>query len=1126
MSRDLQIIEKLEKETGKKFKQLSPDKITKVITIGYSIDENENITGLNLFSLRLLEHSFLKELKNLTALNLSSNQISDISFLKELKNLTSLNLSSNQISDISFLQELKNLTTLNLRNNNIQNVSFLKELKNLTTLNLHSNDISDISFLKELKNLTTLDLSKNEITDYSFLKEFKNLTELSIWIRKISDYSFLKELKNLTTLDLFSNQISDYSFLKEFKNLTTLNLYSNNISDISFLKELKNLTTLYLGSNNISDISFLKELKNLTTLDLSSNQISDYSFLKEFKNLTTLDLSSNQISDYSFLKEFKNLTTLDLSSNQISDYSFLKEFKNLTTLNLSSNQISDISFLQELKNLTTLNLGSNQISDISFLQELKYLTTLNLRSNQISNYSFLQELKYLTTLDLSSNQISDISFLKELKYLTTLDLSSNQISDISFLKELKNLTTLNLGSNQISDISFLKELKYLRSLNLGRNKISKLNPDLLKLDLEIVCKDYFSNGLNLFENPLETPPVEIVKKGKDAVKAYFKSLEGEKQPLNEVKVLLVGDGGSGKTSLVKRLLGQQFNANESQTHGINIRQWEIPDGENKIKVHLWDFGGQEIMHATHQFFLSKRSLYVLVLDGRKEEKTEYWLKHIESFGGDSPVLVVLNKIDENPSFEVNCRFLQEKYKGIKGYPRVSCRQGTGIDSFKELLTEELRKVELCHTPFAKSWFNVKDQLENMIDNFISYNKYLEMCLKENIIDETSQDTLVGFLNDLGLILHFRDFNLKDTYVLEPKWVTNAVYKIINSEKLCLNKGVLKLNKLDEILKKKHDEVYFYPREKYKYIIDLMKKFELCYDLDSNAVLIPDLLEVQEPTFDFDYADSLKFIFEYDFLPRSVMPRFIVRMHKDIKDELRWRTGVVLEDKDNVYKSTAVMKADERDKKIFIYVNGEQKRNYFTTIRKEFRNINGSFEKLEVKELVPLPDNDKITVEYDDLVGYEKGRRDEYYNGKLQKAYSVKKLLDGIEEEEERMDKSIREQKIELHVDNSEVYIGSVDKSRKTIGNNNIDQKVSGTGNQTVGKGNENKNYTENSSNVSKKPAKKSLIDWINPPATIAAFIGLLAVEIGIYLYSGSYNHIIGVVIAIIVFVIVAIYYKR
>ncbi|MBT4627428.1 MAG: hypothetical protein HOC63_12145, partial [Rhodospirillales bacterium] len=66
------------------------------------------------------------------------------------------------------------------------------------------------------------------------------------------------------------------------------------------------------------------------------------------------------------------------------------------------------------------------------------------------------------------------------------------------------------------------------------------------------------------------------------------------------------------------------------------------------------------MHATHQFFLSHRSLYILVLDGRRDEKTEYWLKNIESFGGNSPILIVMNKIDQNPSFELNQRFLKEK----------------------------------------------------------------------------------------------------------------------------------------------------------------------------------------------------------------------------------------------------------------------------------------------------------------------------------------------------------------------------------------------------------------------------------------------------------------------------------
>jgi len=114
------------------------------------------------------------------------------------------------------------------------------------------------------------------------------------------------------------------------------------------------------------------------------------------------------------------------------------------------------------------------------------------------------------------------------------------------------------------------------------------------------CRDHAAFEPHLSENPLKSPPPEIAGKGVEAIFEFFKSLEAEKQQLNEVKVLLVGDGGAGKKSLVKRLLGEKYDNNEPQTHGINIKKWEIIDGDDKIKVHSWDFGGQEIMHATHQ----------------------------------------------------------------------------------------------------------------------------------------------------------------------------------------------------------------------------------------------------------------------------------------------------------------------------------------------------------------------------------------------------------------------------------------------------------------------------------------------------------------------------------------------
>ncbi|MCX6581546.1 MAG: leucine-rich repeat domain-containing protein [Candidatus Aminicenantes bacterium] len=315
-----------------------------------------------------------------------------------------------------------------------------------------------------------------------------------------------------------------------------------------------------------------------------------------------------------------------------------------------------------------MTIISNSINDTSFLKGLRHLKELILWDTQITDISFLQGLSQLTTLALSFNQITDISFLQELNQLTTLIVLRNKIADISFLQELSQLTTLNLSYNQITDISPLQGLKNLTVLDLRRNNIRVLPETIVDLGMKIdVDPDYpIEKGISLYGNPLETPPVEIIRKGSDAIKAYYKSLKGKTLPLNEAKVLLVGDGGAGKTSLVKRLVGKHFDKKEPQTHGININQWEVKQGKAKIKTHLWDFGGQEIMHATHQFFLSKRSIYILVLDCRKDEKTEYWLKHIQSFGGDSPVLVVLNKIDENPGFEVNRLFLQEKYKNITG----------------------------------------------------------------------------------------------------------------------------------------------------------------------------------------------------------------------------------------------------------------------------------------------------------------------------------------------------------------------------------------------------------------------------------------------------------------------------
>ncbi|MDM8566394.1 hypothetical protein QUF74_12195 [Candidatus Halobeggiatoa sp. HSG11] len=144
------------------------------------------------------------------------------------------------------------------------------------------------------------------------------------------------------------------------------------------------------------------------------------------------------------------------------------------------------------------------------------------------------------------------------------------------IAELENLQQLDLSLNQLSvwpvEMAYLVNLQ---QLNLIYNQLTVWPVEMAKLGMETYWEYDGKNGIFLEDNPLKTPPPEIIKQGNAAIIEYFQA--GETQQLNEVRVLFVGDGGAGKTSLIKRLLGQEFNPHESQTKGININDWEVVD---------------------------------------------------------------------------------------------------------------------------------------------------------------------------------------------------------------------------------------------------------------------------------------------------------------------------------------------------------------------------------------------------------------------------------------------------------------------------------------------------------------------------------------------------------------------
>ena len=622
---------------------------------------------------------------------------------------------------------------------------------------------------------------------------------------------------------------------------------------------------------------------------------------------------------------------------------------------------------------------------------------------------------------------------------TELKLFNKKITELPpEIGQLQNLTQLDLSSNQLSALPpEITQLQNLTRLYLSGNQLSALPPEILQLPLEITWKEWHQlrdGEMTLRDNPLTDPPIEIVKQGREAVAAYFAALEKEaKKPLNEVKVLLVGDGGAGKTSLLKRLSGGKFEKYESQTHGINIKPFPITYKGREITLNYWDFGGQEVMHHTHQFFFSKRSAYILVLDGRKEEEPEYWLDYIQTLGGDSPVLVVLNKADQNPGFEVNRIDLQRKYPGIQGFFHLSCRSRKGIGEVRKALYAALDKVEMLNTVWPQSWFEVKQCLAALDKPFIDYDEYTALCVKHGVTDETAQDTLVEYLDQLGTVVHFSQLELRDVHVLKPKWITEAVYRLITHPRLVDDKGVLPLKNLGEMLKPARKGEYEYPRDKHRYIVELMKEFELCYPLKKDRLLVPDLLPIAESKFSFDEDNALRFVFQYRFLPRSVMPRFIVKRHQDIDKGLQWRSGVVLRDK--AYDARAVVRADKKNKRIEVFVNGGQRRDYFAVVRKTLWEIHASFEvdKLGIAELIPLPGENEHTVSYAHLIGLEQLGEQVYVDGVLRKRFSVAEMLNGIESasmKEERQERLKREGiNLEINIkDSKNVAVAAGEKS--------------------------------------------------------------------------------------------------
>jgi internalin A len=487
--------------------------------------------------------------------------------------------------------------------------------------------------------------------------------------------------------------------------------------------------------------------------------------------------------------------------------------------------------------------------------------------------------------------------------------------------------------------------------------------------------------------------------------AKHEAVVNETRQLNEGKLILIGRGEVGKTSIVKRLIDGSFNGDEVKTQGIQINKWFVRSDKQVFRLNVWDFGGQEIMHATHQFFLTERSLYLLVLNGREggeDQDAEYWLKLIEGFGGESPVIVVQNKIGQHP-FDLNYRGMKARYPQIRSFVKTDCKDETGLADLRKQIESTLADMPEMRMEIGADWLRIKERVEAMDEEFLSYEKFIELCADEGIADESDRDALCFVLHCLGIALNYRsDLRLRETSILKPEWVTEGIYKILNASTLAQRQGELRLDDLQQILPRGR-----YPLDKHLFIVELMRKFSLCFPFEGGEAryLVPELLGKEEPeeVAHFQPAHCLNFEYGYGVLPEGLLPRFIVRTHQLSRTSARWRSGVVL-----AYEGCqALVKAEPAERRVVVRVQGgdaRTRRNLLAIVRYDFERIHAEFkDRLEAQARVPLAGFPACAIDYQKLVAFERQGVKEFpeFVGQQVVAVQVSELLDGVDFIEQR-----------------------------------------------------------------------------------------------------------------------------
>ena len=164
------------------------------------------------------------------------------------------------------------------------------------------------------------------------------------------------------------------------------------------------------------------------------------------------------------------------------------------------------------------------------------------------------------------------------------------------------------------------------------------------------------------------------------------------------KISIIGDGGVGKTSLIKKFTKGTFEQDYIQTIGAQFSRYDIEIDGDIVNLIFWDIAGQDDFNFLHPLFYKESKGCIIVFSLEDNELGEESFNHIENwhnelkkFCSDIPVVLFANKVDLIEEVNLIKTNIQEVIKERKflGYFLTSAKTGQGVHEAFNAIIEKL-----------------------------------------------------------------------------------------------------------------------------------------------------------------------------------------------------------------------------------------------------------------------------------------------------------------------------------------------------------------------------------------------------------------------------------------------------